>query len=725
MSTNKKPLYIAHFSLHGLVRGDGMELGRDPDTGGQILYVVELVRELARRPEVAKVELLTRRIIDPSVDPDYAEPFEPLGSNGDTSGKASIVRLDAGPEGYLRKEDLWPHLDQFVDNALEHFRRAERLPDVLHAHYADAGYVAARLANILGIPLVFTGHSLGRVKRRRLLASGETADTIETNYHIARRIEAEETALYNADLVVTSTQDEIDAQYALYDDSREDRMRVIPPGTNLKRFHPPAPEDEQDPWLSTLKSHLLPFLRDPSKPMILALSRADERKNNATLIRAYGENPALQEAANLVIVVGTRQDIQDLPEAARRILTEMLLQIDLYDLYGRIAYPKQLGADEVAALYRLAASSRGVFVNPALTEPFGLTLLEAAACGLPLVATEDGGPRDILAACDNGYLVDPLDADAIASRLLDVLSHPEQWDVFSRNGIEGVEKHFSWAAHADRYVKTIEPLVSAARPSLPEKAFAPSWRDRDRAIVLSLGAIDADDPALPQLREQIRGLRRRAVFVVSCNQPLDSTVRRLTALGLPMPDALITDHGTAIHYGLKLGIDSQWVRHIDHHWSPDTLISLLRDMPGLTPRSKREQGRFVVRMDVDASDGHFPGAEETLRHLRRHDEQANLIHSHPDRLILIPIRAGKGYALRWFAQRWGIPLEHVTVIAGEADDTDMLAGNTQGIIPVERSSAMTLDDEAHHVQLTPVAGAAGIIETLKKLSPLASASTPE
>lgn len=715
MSTTQKPLYLAHFTLHGLVRGDGMELGRDPDTGGQILYAVELVRELARRPEVGKIELLTRRIVDPAVDADYGDPLEPLAAHGEAAGKAGIVRLEAGPAGYLRKEELWPHLDELVDNALEHFRRAERLPDLLHAHYADAGYVVARLSNILGIPMVFTGHSLGRVKRRRLLASGETAEAVETKYHIARRIEAEETALYNANLVVTSTQDEIDAQYALYDDFCEERMRVIPPGTNLRRFHPPAPEDEKDPWLATLNSHLLPFLRAPGKPMILALSRADERKNNATLIRAYGESPALQEAANLVIVVGTRDDIRDLPEGARRILTDMLLQIDQYDLYGKMAYPKQLGADEVAALYRLAASTRGVFVNPALTEPFGLTLLEAAACGLPLVATEDGGPRDILAACRNGYLVDPLDAEAIASNLLDVLSHPEQWDNFSRNGLEGVRKHYSWTAHAERYLKTIAPLVSATRAPLPEKAFAPAWRDRDRAIVLSLGALDAADPCLPALRDQLQAQRRRAVFVVSGNAPLDSSVRRLKALGLPEPDALITDHSTAIHYGPKLGGDGRWTRHIDHHWSPETLLGLLHDMPGLSPRPAREQGRFVLHMDVDTADDHFPGAEEVLRHLRRHDEQANLIHDQPDRLTMIPLRAGKGYALRWVAQRWDIPLEHVTVIAGEPGDADMLAGNTQGIVPAERSGRLGLEATTPHVVLTETPGATGILAALKQL----------
>jgi len=712
MTTPKNPLYIAHFSLHGLIRAEQLELGRDPDTGGQILYVIELIRELARRPEVGRVELLTRRVVDPAVDDDYAEPFEAL----DNTGKASIVRLDAGPEGYLRKEELWPYLDQFVDNALEHFRRAERLPDLLHAHYADAGHVAARIANILGIPLVFTGHSLGRVKRRRLLASGETAEEIEAKYHIARRIEAEENTLYNADLVITSTQDEIDSQYALYDDARPERMKVIPPGTNLSRFHPPSPEDENDPWLQSLKNHLLPFLRNPDKPIILALSRADERKNLATLIRAYGEHPALQEAANLVVVVGTREDIRELPEAARRIFIDMLLQIDLYDLYGKIAYPKKLGADEVGALYRLAAAQKGVFVNPALTEPFGLTLLEAAACGLPVVATEDGGPRDILAACRNGYLVDPLDAEAIASRLLDVLTHPEQWETFSRNGLEGVRRHYSWSAHVDRYLQAIEPLVSHARAPVPERTpAAPDWRDRNRAIVLSLGVLDAADPALPALREKLAAMRRRAVFVVSSNHPLDLTLRRLKELKLPLADALITSAGSAIHYGPNLSADTAWLRHIDHHWSPDTLLALLREIPGLTPRSARQQERFLLHVDVDVANGHVLSLDEVVSHLRRHDEQASLLQERADHLILSPIRAGKGYALRWLAQRWDIPLEHIVVIGGEPGDLYMLAGNTLGIVPCERSKELGISADMPGLELTEQSGAAGILAALERL----------
>ncbi|PJB05032.1 MAG: HAD family hydrolase, partial [Hydrogenophilales bacterium CG_4_9_14_3_um_filter_63_34] len=128
------PLNILLLSVHGLIRGHDLELGRDADTGGQTLYVVELARALAELPEVARVDLMTRRVADPQVSSDYAVPIEQLGP------KARIVRIDAGPEGYIRKEELWDHLDSFADNALA-FLRAEKLnPDIVHSHYADAGY---------------------------------------------------------------------------------------------------------------------------------------------------------------------------------------------------------------------------------------------------------------------------------------------------------------------------------------------------------------------------------------------------------------------------------------------------------------------------------------------------------------------------------------------------------------------------------------------------------
>ena len=179
-------LYIAMVSVHGLIRGHGLELGRDADTGGQTKYVVELTQALSRQPGVAGVDLFTRLVSAPEVDRDYTQQIEDLGDG------ARIVRVVAGPvEEYIPKEALWDHLDSFADNMLAFIRDAGRVPDIIHSHYADAGYVGSRLAHVLGVPLVHTGHSLGRVKRRRLLASGLSSGEIEQRYNMSRRIEAD------------------------------------------------------------------------------------------------------------------------------------------------------------------------------------------------------------------------------------------------------------------------------------------------------------------------------------------------------------------------------------------------------------------------------------------------------------------------------------------------------------------------------------------------------
>ena len=160
-----KGIYILLISVHGLIRSEP-ELGRDPDTGGQVLYVLELARALARHPQVAQVDLLTRLVKDPGLPADYACPEEALGPH------ARILRLPFGPARYIRKELLWDHLDYLVDSYLAFARSLPRLPDLIHSHYGDAGYVALRLSSLLGIPFIHSGHSLGRCKQARLLAPG-------------------------------------------------------------------------------------------------------------------------------------------------------------------------------------------------------------------------------------------------------------------------------------------------------------------------------------------------------------------------------------------------------------------------------------------------------------------------------------------------------------------------------------------------------------------------
>src|SRR5690606_18920628 len=115
-----------------------------------------------------------------------------------------------GPKRYIRKELLWKHLDQMVDKCLQFLRKQGHLPDFIHAHYADAGYVGRQLSNLLGIPFIFTGHSLGRPKLDRLLQSGKKESAIERQFNLQHRIAVEESVLQDASLIVTSTRQEID-----------------------------------------------------------------------------------------------------------------------------------------------------------------------------------------------------------------------------------------------------------------------------------------------------------------------------------------------------------------------------------------------------------------------------------------------------------------------------------------------------------------------------------
>ena len=217
---------ICLLSIHGLIRSRDLELGRDADTGGQTKYVVDLARALAQHQAVEQVYLITRLIRDSSVDSAYACDEEQLCEG------ARIIRIACGPDDYLPKEQLWDHLDSFTDNLMHWLQGRPNMPTLIHSHYADAGYVGVRLSNLLGVPLVHTGHSLGRDKRKRLLARGISREKISQTYNIDRRIDAEEEVLANADLVITSTHNEIEEQYGLYNYYDPDRMVVIPPGTD-------------------------------------------------------------------------------------------------------------------------------------------------------------------------------------------------------------------------------------------------------------------------------------------------------------------------------------------------------------------------------------------------------------------------------------------------------------------------------------------------------------
>ncbi|XP_030954646.1 probable sucrose-phosphate synthase 1 isoform X1 [Quercus lobata] len=510
-----KKLYIVLISLHGLIRGENMELGRDSDTGGQVKYVVELARALGAMPGVYRVDLLTRQVSSPEVDWSYGEPTEmltPRNSEGfmDDLGESSgsyIIRIPFGPKDkYIPKELLWPYIPEFVDGALNHIIQMSKVlgeqiggaqsiwPVAIHGHYADAGDSAALLSGALNVPMLFTGHSLGRDKLEQLLTQGrQTRDEINMTYKIMRRIEAEELSLDSSEIVITSTRQEIEEQWRLYDGfdpvlERKlrarirrnvscygrfmPRMLVIPPGMEFNHIIPQdgdvdgESEGNEEHSASPdphIWSEIMRFFSNPRKPMILALARPDPKKNITTLVKAFGECRALRELANLTLIMGNRDGIDEMSGTNSSVLLSVLKLIDKFDLYGQVAYPKHHKQSDVPDIYRLAAKTKGVFINPAFIEPFGLTLLEATAYGLPMVATKNGGPVDIHRVLDNGLLIDPHDQQSIADALLKLVADKQLWARCRQNGLKNIHL-FSWPEHCKTYLSRI----TSCKPRHPQ-----------------------------------------------------------------------------------------------------------------------------------------------------------------------------------------------------------------------------------------------------------------
>ncbi|MCR9115481.1 MAG: glycosyltransferase [bacterium] len=698
--TSQKKLNIALLSLHGLIRANEPELGRDADTGGQIKYVLEAAAELAKLPQVGQVNLFTRQVFDDKVGPDYAQVEEPIAEN------ARIVRIPFGPNRYLRKEALWPYIEMFIDQTLHWFKR-NGLPDLIHGHYADAGLAGAQLARLLHIPYAFTGHSLGRVKRQRLIADKKTAETIDKKYNFDLRIEAEEVALETAAMVVTSTSQEVELQYELYQHYVPERMEVIPPGVDLSSFFPPKAGDDLSQ--TNIVQDVSRFLQDPDKPTILTMARPDERKNLRMLVDVYGQSEELQELANLVLIMGSRDDLGDLPRAQRRIIEEVIYLIDRYDLYGKVAYPKTHQPSDVPELYRWATQGKGVFVNPALTEPFGLTLLEAAGSGLPIVATNDGGPRDIIGNCQNGLLVDPLDRELIEKAILRPLTEPDQWETWSTNGAEGAHEHYSWKKHAERYVRNVTDILARSEtPAIASRSKTRRLPEFDRLIITDLdNTLTGDAAALGEFIELLKE-NDHIGFGVSTGRRLDSAMKLLAELGLPKPDFMDTDVGTQLHYGESLTPDRSWQKQIDHHWNPNGIRAALDKQPGFFPQPESKQSQYKVSYEIDPKKS--IGSKVVKRILREAGLRAKVVISLDMYLDIIPVRGGSDLTMRHLLWKWGFSPNRVLVAGDSGNDAGMLTGGTLGVVVGNHGKELNRLKKWPRIYFAEGSHARGIIE---------------
>jgi sucrose-phosphate synthase len=622
-----------------------------------------------------------------------------------------------------------------VDKTIKFIKRHNTMPDVVHGHYPDAGYVAMQLSHFLGMPFVYTGHSLGRSKLRKLLGDGMRHREIQKKYRIDQRIEVEENILAHADLVITSTRQEREAQYGDYRHHNVPVYAVIPPGIDIDKFYPAyynklsesSPSENAMFAQASMLQALNRFFLNPEKPMILALCRPDKRKNISGLVKAYGEDLELQAMANLAVFAGIRKDIDTMEDNERDVLTRMLLLMDKYDLYGRMAIPKKHDFEfEVPALYRIAAESRGVFINPALTEPFGLTLLEASATGLPIVATNDGGPNDIIENCENGILVDATDSAAIAAALKKIIADPALWENFSKNGILNARKYYTWESHAASYVQAVTRLSAGSdaddmAPAVATNKIGRRLIDLNAFLFTDIDhtLIGEDNRELDTLLALLKEHRRCIGFGVASGRSIESVKAILKKHAVPTPDIIVASVGSEIYYGPRHQYGQGWAAHIGKRWNRKKIVKLL------------EEFDFLGYQDEDGAQRPFkisyymtPAKDRlSLVHNRllQHKCRYNLIYSHDKYLDILPYRASKGKAIRYISYKWEIPLRHFLVCGDSGNDEEMLRGEPLAVVVGNYSQELRALKGSRNVFFARRACTGGILEGLQRYNFLTKA----
>jgi len=387
---------------------------------------------------------------------------------------------------WLSRFQVWPYLERFACEAFPWVMEAMggAAPDLVVGNYADGNLVASQLGREWNAPIAVVAHALEKTK---YLLSDLYWRNLEDDYHFSIHFLADILATNSADFIQTSSYQEIAGtrsemgQYESYElftlpgsyrvvsgvNIHSARFVINPPGTDTGVYHPYTRvrrgDRETEAKIAELVfgdapagAGVVGSLADAEKPLIFTMARLDRIKNLTGMVQAYAKRPALRERANLLIVSGVSDESLSGDHEEREQIRRMHELFAQHRLDGSLRWiPAALGQGKFPHYYRLVARRGGVFVQPALFEAFGLTVLEAMASGLPVVATKFGGPASIVEDWVSGVLYDPNRPRELEKAVLALLDGEGEdggglWEAVSHAGIRRVHERFSWPGHARR-----------------------------------------------------------------------------------------------------------------------------------------------------------------------------------------------------------------------------------------------------------------------------------
>lgn len=486
---------VVLISPHGWFGQEGV-LGR-PDTGGQVVYVLDQVRSIEKQ---LQEEIALSGLDAQSVHPKVIVLTRLIPNNDGTlcnqrlekvhgTQNAWILRVPFREfnskltQNWISRFEIWPYLETYaIDAEKELLAEFEGKPDLIIGNYSDGNLVAFLLARRLGITQCNVAHAL---EKSKYLFSNLYWQDLEEQYHFSIQFTADLIAMNAANFVISSTYQEIVGtpdsvgQYESYKqftmpelyhvvngiDLFSPKFNVVPPGVNEKSYFPytrtenrlPMDAERLEELLFTKDDPAVVFgkLDDLTKRPIFSMARLDRIKNLTGLAECFGKSKALQERCNLILVAGKlrSEDSTDHEEISE--IQKLYQIIEQYNLYGKIRWlGVRLPKGDSGEIYRVIADRQGIFVQPALFEAFGLTILEAMISGLPTFGTRFGGPLEIIQDKHNGFYINPTHHAETAAIILEFLEKcdqdPNYWQEISRRGIDRVYTTYTWKIHTTK-----------------------------------------------------------------------------------------------------------------------------------------------------------------------------------------------------------------------------------------------------------------------------------
>lgn len=486
---------IVLVSVHGWFGQEGV-LGR-PDTGGQVVYVLDQARSLEKQLQkeferqgldvlgVYPKVIILSRLIPNSEGTRCNERLEKVRGT-DNGWILRVPFREFNPkltENWISRFEIWPYLETYViDAEKELLAEFQGHPDLIVGNYSDGNLVAFLLARRLGVTQCNVAHAL---EKSKYLFSNLYWQDLDQQYHFSLQFTADLITMNAANFVISSTYQEIVGtpdsvgQYESYKrftmpdlyhvingiELFSPKFNVVPPGVNEAVYFPYTRSEDRieanreriDEMLFTLEEpdQIFGTLDDPKKRPLFSMARLDRIKNLTGLAECYGQSPELQESCNLILVAGKlrTEDSTDAEEISE--IQKLYGVIDKYELQGKIRWlGVRLSKDDSGEIYRVIADRQGVFVQPALFEAFGLTILEAMISGLPTFATQFGGPLEIIQDQVNGFYINPTDLEETATKIINFVSkcdqEPRKWQEISQQAIERVYSTYTWNIHTKR-----------------------------------------------------------------------------------------------------------------------------------------------------------------------------------------------------------------------------------------------------------------------------------